>query len=104
VEGQPDTRTKVPFYPKSEGSKELTSLDDDPIVNTQNIGRLTRLSAEDDIMVLLAHEGEVEEILPVWPEDLGRWKVRGWKEEKERKLKENVSRAKATGTGVADVV
>ncbi|KAJ9105301.1 hypothetical protein QFC21_001669 [Naganishia friedmannii] len=104
TEGQPDTRTKVPFYPKSEGSKEMTSLDDDPIVNTQNIGRLTRLSAEDNIMVLLAHEGEVEGILPVWPEDLSRWKTRGWKEEKEEELKGNIARAKATGARIADEV
>lgn len=63
-------------------------MDEDPIVNTQSVSRLTRLSAEDNIMVILAHEGEVEGVLPVWPESINQWRKNGWKEEKEKHLKD----------------
>lgn len=78
-------------------------MDEDPLVNTQNVGRLTRLSAEDNIMVILAHEGEVEAVLPTWPRDLGDWKVNGWKEEKEKGLRANIARANAAGTCLGSV-
>lgn len=62
-------------------------MDEDPIVNTQSVSRLTRLSAEDNIMVILAHEGEVEGVLPVWPESINQWRRNGWKEKKEKHMK-----------------
>lgn len=88
VNGEPDRRTGLPFYPSLDGSEKLTTMDEDPIVNTQSVSRLTRLSAEDNIMVILAHEGEVEGVLPVWPESINQWRKNGWKEEKEKHLKD----------------
>lgn len=82
----------------------MTTMDEDPLVNTQNVGRLTRLSAEDNIMVVLAHEGEVEGVLPIWPKDINQWMVNGWKEEKEKGLRANIARASTAGTCVGSVV
>jgi hypothetical protein len=103
IDGQSDHRTKLPFYPKPDGSGELTTMDEDPLVNTQSVGRLTRLSAEDNIMVILAHESEVEGVLPIWPRDLAEWKVNGWKEEKDKDLRANIARAAAAGTCLGSV-
>lgn len=103
VDGQPDHRTKLPFYPKPDGSGEMTTMDEDPLVNTQNVGRLTRLSAEENIMVILAHEGEVEGVLPIWPRDICQWKTQGWKEEKEKSLRANIARASTAGTCLGSV-
>jgi hypothetical protein len=61
----------------------MTALDDDPVENTVSISRLTRMSAEDNVMVLLAHEGQVENVLPEWPETLDNWKTNGLKRQKE---------------------
>jgi hypothetical protein len=104
VEGEPDCRTGLPFYPSLDGSGVLTTMDEDPVVNTQSISRLTRLSAEDNIMVILAHEGEVEGVLPVWPQSINQWQANGWKEEKEKKLKEDRARASTAGVCVGDMV
>jgi hypothetical protein len=79
-------------------------MDEDPVVNTQSVSRLTRLSAEENIMVILAHEGEVEGVLPVWPRNINQWKANGWKEEKEKKLKEDRARASTAGVCVGDMV
>lgn len=49
------------------------------------------MSAEENVMVLLAHEAEAE-ILPRWPEKLNDWMKEGWKVKKEAGLNE---RAKA---------
>lgn len=78
-------------------------MDEDPLVNTQNVGRLTRLSAEENIMVILAHEGEVEGVLPIWPRDICQWKTQGWKEEKEKSLRANIARASTAGTCLGSV-
>lgn len=59
----------------------------DPALATHTIGQLTRMSAEENVMVLLAHEGEAEGIVDVYPGDLGEWKAKGWKEAKERDVK-----------------
>ena len=44
---------------------------------------LTRMSIEENIMVLLAHEGQVKGVIPDWPESLDNWKANGFKEKKE---------------------
>lgn len=104
VEGESDRRTGLPFYPSLDGSGVLTTMDADPVVNTQNVSRLTRLSAEDNIMVILAHEGEVEGVLPTWPQNINQWKANGWKEGKEKNLREDKARASTAGVCVGDMV
>ncbi len=39
-------------------------------------------------MVILAHEGEVEDVLDIYPGELRSWKEKGWKVAKERRVKE----------------
>lgn len=58
-------------------------MHEDPAQALLAMGRLTRLSAEDNVMVLLAHEGQVKGVIPDWPEPLNDWKARGYKEKKE---------------------
>lgn len=48
-----------------------------------DIGTLTRMSAEDNVMVLLAHEAPAVDVLPRWPKTLNGWKKEGWKDEKQ---------------------
>lgn len=62
----------------------------DPALATHTIGQLTRMSAEENVMVLLAHEGEAGGVVDVYPGDLGQWKAKGWKEAKERGVKDRV--------------
>jgi hypothetical protein len=47
---------------------------------------MTRMSAEENVMVILAHEMEIEGVADFWPGDLSGWKQKGWKEEKEKGL------------------
>ena len=54
-----------------------------------DVGSLTRLSMEDDIMVLLAHETPAGKILPRWPESISQWKDKGWKEAKQKEVYES---------------
>lgn len=62
------------------------SLAIDPPLATYTIGQMTRMSAEENVMVILAHETEVEGVVDMWPGDLGAWKEKGWKEKKEEGL------------------
>ncbi|GFZ51913.1 hypothetical protein JCM24511_09683 [Saitozyma sp. JCM 24511] len=62
----------------------------DPALATHTIGQLTRMSAEENVMVLLAHEGEAGGVVDVYPGDLGQWKAKGWKEAKERGVNDRV--------------
>jgi hypothetical protein len=63
-----------------------------PSQNTWTIGQLTRMSMENDVMVVLAHEGEAEGVLDEWPKDLGGWKEKGWKEGTQRRVEEAAKR------------
>jgi hypothetical protein len=77
---QQDTRNPLPVI---DGK---VSLAIDPALATYTIGQMTRMSAEDNVMVILAHEMEVDGVVDFWPSDLSAWKQKGWKEEKERGL------------------
>lgn len=69
----------------------------DPEVATFTIGQLTRMTAEPDVMVLLAHEQQAESVLPEYPHGtLDEWKAKGWKEAKER---DTIERAKKRKNG-----
>jgi len=62
------------------------SLAIDPAVATYTIGQMTRMSAEENVMVILAHEMQIEGAVDFWPGDLSKWREKGWKEEKEKGL------------------
>lgn len=83
-----DPRSPIPVI---HGQPQLAT---DPPMATYTIGQLTRMSAEEDIMVILAHEGEVEGVVQFWPGDLGGWKEMGWKGRKEAGVEER-ARARA---------
>lgn len=63
-------------------------MSDDPTQSAFDVGSLTRMSMEDNIMVLLAHETHAEKVLPRWPESISEWKQKGWKEEKQKEVYE----------------
>jgi hypothetical protein len=44
------------------------------------------MSAEENVMVILAHEMEIEGVVDFWPGDLSAWKKKRWKQEKEKGL------------------
>lgn len=54
-----------------------------PELATYTIGQLTRMSKEDNVMVILAHEGQVDGVVDQYPGDLSQWKQKGWKAKKE---------------------
>ncbi|KAK6906026.1 hypothetical protein I203_100007 [Kwoniella mangroviensis CBS 8507] len=62
---------------------------EDPVQATYVIGQLTRMSIEDNVMVLLAHEKEAIGVVDYFPEDICRWKEKGWKEEKQKNVLED---------------
>lgn len=73
-----DNRSPIPIY----NGEPAFALDPDALAYT--IGQMTRMSQEENVMVLMAHEKEAEGVLPPYPEDLGGWKQKGWKEEKDK--------------------
>ncbi|KAH8080931.1 beta-lactamase-like protein [Filobasidium floriforme] len=81
--GEVDRRTRIPFFemPNTNGSR--ISMHENPTEAYVSIGRLSRMSMEENIMVLLAHEGQVKGVIPDWPESLDNWKANGFKEKKE---------------------
>ena len=60
----------------------------DPPLATYTIGQLTRMSSESNVLVILAHETEVEGVVDFYPSNLNSWKEKGWKEAKEVRVKE----------------
>ncbi|WWC91213.1 uncharacterized protein L201_006155 [Kwoniella dendrophila CBS 6074] len=65
---------------------------EDPIKATFVVGQLTRMTQEDNVMVILAHEKEVKDVVDYHPNDIAKWKEMGWKEQKERKVTEDAIR------------
>ncbi|WRT69069.1 uncharacterized protein IL334_006052 [Kwoniella shivajii] len=70
----------------------VVQLADDPVVATYTVGQLTRMSQEENVMVILSHERGVQGIIDYFPKDIGKWKERGWKEAKEKKVTEDAER------------
>ena len=64
-------------------------MTENPERSAFDVGSLTRLSMDDDIMVLLAHETPAGKILPRWPESISQWKDKGWKEAKQKEVYES---------------
>ncbi|WVR09064.1 hypothetical protein IAU60_006125 [Kwoniella sp. DSM 27419] len=75
-----DFRSPIPVL---DGEPQLAI---DPPLLTYTIGQLTRMSAEDNVMVVLAHEGQIDGVVDLYPGDLSHWKDKGWKEAKEREV------------------
>jgi hypothetical protein len=73
----------MPLFEMPGSGGKRVSTHDNPALATLAVGRLTRMSAEDNIMVLLAHEGQVKCVIPDWPEALDDWRAKGFKEKKE---------------------
>jgi hypothetical protein len=86
-----------PIYPKDprspnpviDGKPELAI---NPAQATWTIGQLTRMSMEENVMVILAHEGEVEGVVDVYPGDVREWMEKGWKGAKEKEVGERAKR------------
>jgi len=75
-----DKRSPIPVI---DGKPQLAT---DPPVLAKTIGGMTRMSKEDNIMVLMAHERQALGVLPEFPESLNDWKNKAWKEAKEKEL------------------
>jgi len=72
-----DKRSPIPVI---DGKPQLAT---DPPVLAHTIGGMTRMSREEDVMVLMAHEKEALGVLAEFPEPLNGWKSKGWKQAKE---------------------
>ncbi|WVQ62538.1 uncharacterized protein L199_000680 [Kwoniella botswanensis] len=90
---QEDLRSPIPVI---EGKPQLAL---DPELATYTIGQLTRMSKEDNVMVILAHEGQVDGIVDKYPGDLSLWQARGWKAKKEEDVKRQADARKNTTHG-----
>ncbi|WVW81950.1 hypothetical protein I302_103953 [Kwoniella bestiolae CBS 10118] len=75
-----DLRSPIPVI---DGKPQLAI---DPELATYTIGQLTRMSKEDNVLVILAHEGQVEGAVDQYPGDLSGWKEKGWKGKKEEEV------------------
>ncbi len=79
-----DARARIPY------AAGEPAIDRDPLAANQTISRLTRMSAEQNVMVLLAHEVEAGGVLPLFPDDgsgLRDWQAQGWKAKKEEDVR-----------------
>ncbi|WRT63722.1 uncharacterized protein IL334_000645 [Kwoniella shivajii] len=84
-----DQRSPIPVL---DGKPQLAI---DPPLATYVTGQMTRMSKEDNVMVVLAHEGQVNGIVDLFPGDLGLWKTKGWKETKEKEVMEAARKREA---------
>jgi hypothetical protein len=89
VPSSPSSDYRVPL-PVIDGGVQLAI---NPPLATYTIGQLTRMSAESNVLVILAHEGQVEGVISVYPEDLSGWQKKGWKEAKEVGQEKRAGRA-----------
>jgi hypothetical protein len=42
--------------------------------------KLMEFDANDDVLVMLAHDNDVSGVVDLWPKTLNDWKTRGWKQ------------------------
>lgn len=69
-----DLYLPVPSSPTSDARSPLPVIDGkpqlatDPPLATYTIGQLTRMSAEDEVKVVLAHEGEADGVVDQYPQ------------------------------------
>ncbi|OCF35573.1 hypothetical protein I316_02627 [Kwoniella heveanensis BCC8398] len=77
-----DLRSPIPVV---DGKPQLAV---DPELATYTIGQLTRMSRENNVMVILAHEAQVDGVVDKFPESLNDWRSKGWKEKKEKEVTE----------------
>jgi hypothetical protein len=42
--------------------------------------KMTEFDANNEVLVLLAHDNEIKGVLDFWPKTLNDWKTKGWKE------------------------
>ncbi|KAG7444003.1 uncharacterized protein BT62DRAFT_901533, partial [Guyanagaster necrorhizus] len=52
----------------------------DPKIATETITKLGKLDASPDILVLIAHDCTVPNVIDEFPESVNDWKAKGWKE------------------------
>lgn len=64
-----------PFYVPAEGS-----FNGDAIKMQETIQSVTKLDADPNIMILIAHDNSLLKVLPIFPDKLDGWKSKGWKE------------------------
>ncbi|KZT21550.1 hypothetical protein NEOLEDRAFT_1222530 [Neolentinus lepideus HHB14362 ss-1] len=64
----------VPFSPPS--------VYTDPVRAVESIARLSAFDAHPDVLVLLAHDRTVEDVVRYFPEKADKWKENGWKEKR----------------------
>jgi len=42
--------------------------------------KMSEFDANEDVLVLLAHDPDVKDVVDLWPLPLTDWKAKGWKE------------------------
>jgi hypothetical protein len=65
-------------------------MHEQPPVSYQTIARLSRMDAEPNIFVTVAHETEMLGSFPTFPQTLNGWKEAGLKEKRKEKARERV--------------
>ncbi|TFK48513.1 Metallo-hydrolase/oxidoreductase [Heliocybe sulcata] len=54
----------------------------DSSIATESIRKLGAFDAHPDVLVLLAHDASVQDVVNYWPEKANNWKQEGWKEKR----------------------
>lgn len=70
----PKGSDKEPFFQPTSG----WTIDVDEAVQT--ISKLTTFDADPNIMVMVAHDITLMGLIDMFPDDVGRWKEKGWKQ------------------------
>lgn len=71
----PTHSINTPFYVPAEGP-----FNADPCEMKKTINTVAAFDLHPDIMVLLAHDNSLLANIPLFPEDLNKWKQKGWKD------------------------
>lgn len=72
-------RPKIAFFPSIAGSG-FGTMHGDVATAYESIGRIERMDQQENIMVILAHEGELLNVVDFYPKTANDWKKKGWKE------------------------
>jgi glyoxylase-like metal-dependent hydrolase (beta-lactamase superfamily II) len=65
-----------PFYPS------LTEAPNHDVAEAENsVKKLIDFDAREDILVVIAHDGSLLDVLDFFPKQANDWKEKGWKEE-----------------------
>ena len=81
-----------PFYhltPQPDGKGRTHNISE----AEQSVKKMQQFDSDDRIMVIIAHDASLLDIMDFWPDTANDWKAKGWKEKGRWKFLEDFARA-----------